>query len=125
MLEIILIIYLCSALGKVIRKKGRKPLVFQILLFFSWFVGEIGGFIVGSVIQTVRNGGMQPDGFDFTLYFFGLAGAACATAFWFGVAHLMPPVEPAYQSAGAAADPIIGPPPELSFRATPAKDTPE
>ena len=120
MLEIILLAYLCSSLGKIIRAKGRKPLLFQFLLVISWFAGEIGGFIVGGIVQAIRSGGAPADGFDFTLYLFALGGAALATVFWFVVANLMPPVESAIQqTAGGFPGPTIGPPHEIAPPADP------
>ena len=122
MCEILLVVWLCSSLGKVLREKGRKPLVFQILLGISWFVGEVGGAIIGGIFLAISGGG-GGDGFDFTIYIFALIGAACAAGFWFAVAYAMPPVEQPWSAAGAGVGgkvgPTIGPPPGFDPPADP------
>lgn len=119
MLEIILLVWLCSSLGKILRAKGHKPLVFQILLVVSWFGAEfVVGFVAG-FIRAVQLGNAQPQGFDITGYVFALIGAACAGGFWFLVANLMPRVQPAYSPDYAKTDPIIGPPPDFAPPADP------
>ena len=110
MLEILLVFWLCSSLGKILRRKGRKPLMFQIFCGISWFVGEVLGAIIGSIFQMIRLGDQEPPGFDWTIYIFALAGAACGAGFWFLVANVLPPAEPAWQGTGGAQDPVIGPP---------------
>ena len=119
MLELILVFWLCSSLGKIIRRKGRKPLVFQILCGISWFVGEIAGFVIGSIVQAIRLGDQGPAGFDLSVYIFALVGAGCGAGFWFLVANILPPVEPAWQSSSGTNDPVIGPPPEYAPPADP------
>ena len=54
MLEILLLVWLCSSLGKILRSKGRKPLVFQIMLVISWFGAQVAGFFVGGIVRAVR-----------------------------------------------------------------------
>lgn len=114
MLEILLLVWLCTTLGKLLRSKGRKPLVFQILLVVSWFGAEFCAGVIAAIVQEVRGGG-QPGGvFDWKLYLFALIGAASAAAFWFLVAYLIPPKQPDYatpQFAGPpGASPVYQPP---------------
>ena len=45
MLEIILVYFMCKSIGKKLRAKGRKPLVFQFMLVVMWIGGEIAGGI--------------------------------------------------------------------------------
>jgi len=70
MLEILLVVYLCKQLGKMLRAKGRSATGFQVLLVIAWIVGELGGGIVG-VALTNSPGGM---------YLFALMGAAAGAA---------------------------------------------
>ncbi len=115
MLEILLLAWLCSSIGKVLRSKGRKPLVFQILLVASWFGAEFCAGIVGGGVQAIRAGDRPPPGgFDFTIYLFALVGAACAAGFWFLIVYLIPPKHPDYSTAKFAgpsgASPVYQPP---------------
>ena len=119
MLEILLLFWLCSSLGKILRAKGRKPLMFQIGLVLSWFGAEFAGGVVAGIIQAVRLEGRQPEGFDFSIYIFALVGAACAAGFWFFIANVLPPVEPAWQKNLGASAPVIGPPPDFGPPADP------
>ena len=95
MLDILLLVWLCTSLGKVLRSKGRKPLVFQILLVLSWFGAEFCAGIIYGVFQSFR-GAPADMGFDFTLYVVALLGAACAAGFWFLIAYLLPSAEVNY-----------------------------
>ena len=119
MLEILLLVWLCSSLGKILRSKGRKPLFFQIMLVLSWFGAEFVGGVVGGIMQAVRHGGGGPGGFDFTIYICALVGAACAAAFWFLIANILPPVEPAWKNTQSKGDPVIGLPPEMAAPSDP------
>ena len=88
MLEVLLVVGLCTALGKKLRAKGRKPLWMQVGLVFAWILGElVGGFIAG-IIHVIRNGENAPMGFE--VYAFALVGAAIGAATVFLIAHLMP-----------------------------------
>ena len=88
MLEIILVIGLCSALGKMLRAKGRKPFWMQVMLVVCWLMGEFtGGFIAG-IVHVIRNGENAPMGIG--VYLFAILGAALGAAFTFLVAYLLP-----------------------------------
>lgn len=92
MLEIVAIFFCCKSLGDMLRRKGRKPLVFQILLVLSWFGGEILAAMVYTIALMVINGGEPPE-FDFTIYFVSLLGAACGAGFWFLIAWMLPALD--------------------------------
>ena len=88
MLEIVLVIVLCKALGKMLRAKGVKPIYLQILLVVLWIFGEFAGGFVGGVVHVLRFGAEAPMGF--APYLFAVAGAAMAASFTFLIAYLLP-----------------------------------
>ena len=57
MLEIILVIFMCKSIGKKLRAKGRKPLVFQFMLVVMWIGGEIAGGIATAARLTGSEAG--------------------------------------------------------------------
>ena len=75
MLEIILLIYLCKSIGAIVRSKGRKPLVFQILLVMLWIGGEFFGGVVAGVVHAVRHGDV-PFEFGISMYLYALSPRA-------------------------------------------------
>ena len=81
MLEVLLLIYLCKELGKIIRNKGRKPRGYQWMLVLFWIVGEAIGMVVG-VILTGNTGGA---------YVTALLGAAAGAAGVFIIAKNVSP----------------------------------
>ena len=99
MLEILLLYYLCKKLGRNLRDKGRKPLLYQIMLVLVWFGGEIAGAIVAAVVYVVVQGQAPPD-FSLPIYLSAIVGAGCGTAFCFTIAWLLPSAyeepDPAY-----------------------------
>jgi hypothetical protein len=100
--------------AKFCERKGRKPLVFQILLVLSWFGAEFIAGIIYGIVLAMQHGGQPPE-FDMTIYLVALLGAGAAAGFWFLVAYLMPPgqmpLRPAIGPyAGPPAQPF-GPPP--------------
>lgn len=50
MLEIILLIFLTKAIGKLAESKGVKPSTWKIYTVFGWIISEIFGIIVGVLI---------------------------------------------------------------------------
>ncbi len=90
MLEIILLFYLCKNLGRKLREKGRKPLLYQIMLVLMWIGGEIAGAIVAAVVYVVVQGQAPPD-FSLPIYLGAIVGAASGAAFCFMIVWLLPP----------------------------------
>jgi len=90
MLELILLYYLCKSLGRMLREKGRKPLLYQIMLILMWLGGEISAAIVAVVVYVVVQGHAPPD-FSLSIYLGAIFGAACGAGFCFTIAWLLPP----------------------------------
>lgn len=93
MLEILLVVFLCRGMGKLLRNKGRKPLLFQILLVLSWIGGELLGGVAGGIIHVLQHGD-QPFEPGLSVYLLALCGAVCGAGFWFLVAWLLPSAQP-------------------------------
>ncbi|MGI9472439.1 MAG: hypothetical protein ACR2NZ_12940 [Rubripirellula sp.] len=88
MLEILIVIGLCRSMGKMLRAKGRKPLLMQIMLVVMWIVGEFtGGFIAG-IVHVLRHGENVEMGFG--VYVFAIVGAVIGAGITFLIAHLLP-----------------------------------
>ena len=88
MLEILLVIGLCKALGKMLREKGIKPTWMQFMLVVTWILGEVlGGFIAG-IVHVIRNGENAEMGLG--VYLFAIVGAAVGAGFTFLIAYLLP-----------------------------------
>jgi hypothetical protein len=98
MLEIIFVIVLCRGMGRLLRSKDRKPLLFQILLVVAWIGGEFLGGVVGGVIHVVQHGD-APFEPGLPVYLLALAGAASGAGLMFLIAWLLPP---AYQGPVAS-----------------------
>lgn len=60
MLEIAILIILGGKIGKIVEKKGRKKIGYQLMLVGLWIGGEIFGAIVGSVLAAVLTDGEGP-----------------------------------------------------------------
>ncbi len=88
MLEIFLIIALCSAIGKMLTNKGyttRWP--FQLLFVCLWFGGELFGAVVGMGLSAnPATGG--PD--MVSVYVCALIGAACGAVVAFVIVGILP-----------------------------------
>ena len=88
MLEIILVIVLCKALGNLLRAKGRKPFWLQVMLVFSWIAGEFAAGVVAGIVHVIRYGEDAPMGFG--IYLFAIVGAALGAGFTFFIAYMLP-----------------------------------
>ena len=85
MLEILLLIYLCRELGKILRAKGRSAGWFQFLLVILWFGGEFFG-AVAAVIIGFEDGP--------AIYLGALLGAAGGAVLGFVIAKSVAPALP-------------------------------
>jgi hypothetical protein len=90
MLEIILLIILGKRIGNIVAEKGHRRFPMQLLLVVLWFAGEVGGAIVGGVVETVAAGGQEPS-FLFALLC-AIAGAILGAFTAFTIARRMGPV---------------------------------
>ncbi|MEZ6102851.1 MAG: hypothetical protein R3E01_28240 [Pirellulaceae bacterium] len=107
MLEIIFIWMLCKSMGKLLRRKGRNPLFFQIMVVLAWFMGEFGGAIVAAVVIAIQNGGVEGE-IGVAHYLSAIAAALAAVGVVFLIARLLPSAYPEF--AQGAGDEFIRPP---------------
>lgn len=101
MLEIFIVYSMCKSIGTKLREKGRSPLLFQIMLVVMWIGGEVAGAIVGIIIEMIRNGPINDDGFNWMVYLFALIGAAIGAAITFAIVSFLPPVAPRHDAFGS------------------------
>ncbi|MCG8653917.1 MAG: hypothetical protein MI861_29025 [Pirellulales bacterium] len=87
-----------------LRAKGRKPLLLQVMLVVLWIVGEFTGAVVAAAIHIMQNGPNAPMGLG--IYLFAIVGAAMGAAFTFLVAALLPAQNVAPQPAPMVEDPF-------------------
>ena len=89
MLEILGIIILARYIGKIIRKKGRKPGWYQFMTVVLWLVCELIGVVIGTLWF----------GEGFASYGFGLLGAGIGALSSVFIARSVPGTEPVNQDA--------------------------
>jgi hypothetical protein len=99
MVEIILIYFLCKAIGNVLAQKGRTAIGYQVLAVVLWFGGEIGAAMSYGIFVAVTGGDIDTM-FDINCYLASLCGAAAGAGIAYLIAHLVPP----------AADPLFDAP---------------
>lgn len=80
MLEILLLWFLWTRIGRIVEPKGYKPLGFGLLLISLWFIGEILGGMIGLAL-------FQGDYWG--AYAVGLVGAGLGAGIAFFVATRM------------------------------------
>jgi hypothetical protein len=56
MLEIIILFVMCKNMGQLVRRNGRRPFGFQLLLIGMWFGGELVGGLLGTIATTMIDG---------------------------------------------------------------------
>ena len=88
MLEIFILWSLCKSIGKKLRDKGRKPIGWQLLMIFSWFLFEFFGAFATAIIYHVINGPAADAGF--VPYIGALGGAIFAACMVMLTVHLLP-----------------------------------
>ena len=83
MLEILLLVFLCTKIGKVVKAKGYPKLGFQIGLAVLWFGSEfVAGFLFGM---------LNPNGeAGLALYGIALGAAALSAVLMFIIAYCLP-----------------------------------
>lgn len=80
-MEIIFLYILCTDIGRIVRRNGRKALGFQVLLIALWFAGEVAGAVLGTWIT----------GIGVLAYFVALGGAVLGAVIAFRVAKSAAP----------------------------------
>ena len=98
MLEIIMLIRLTRAIGKMLEEKGRKAGWFKFLTVVLWFGGEIVGGFMGGMLAALNGWN------TLIAYLFALIGAAIGAGTAYMIARSMPPLV------------IAPPPPPPTFR---------
>ena|SRR5829696_8577483 len=105
MLEILLLVYLCKQIGKILRDKGRSPGWFQFLLVILWLGGEFFGAVVASLLGVDQGGG---------IYLGALLGAAGGAVIGFVIAKSVAPAAAMHRPAFEVLQPGRQPgPPEF------------
>ena len=82
MLEILLLVYLCKQVGKILRDKGRSAGWFQFLMVVLWLGGEFVGAMVAVALGVGEAGGV---------YLGALLGAAGGAVLGFVIAKSVAP----------------------------------
>ncbi|MEQ8788218.1 MAG: hypothetical protein RIC55_18055 [Pirellulaceae bacterium] len=116
MVEIVLLFFLCKAIGDVITNKGRIPIGYQVLAVVMWLAGEMFAAIGYAVFVVIASG--EPTGlFDVTTWIVGIVGGGIGGGCVYLIAQAMPPAaDPTMQqvlrdyggSSAAAQDPAAG-----------------
>ena len=103
MLEILLLVYLCKEVGKILRNKGRSPGWFQFLMVVLWLGGEFLGAMVAVILGVSGGGGV---------YIGALIGAAGGAVLAFVIAKSAAPASamqpPAFEVIQGARSPGTG-----------------
>lgn len=101
MVEIVLIYFLCKAIGDTLAKKGRMAIGYQVLAAVLWFVGEIGAAVCYGVVVAVSGGDVDSI-VDINAYLISLSGALAGGGIAFLIAHMVPPAaDPLFDAASA------------------------
>ncbi|MDW3194983.1 MAG: hypothetical protein R8G66_21605 [Cytophagales bacterium] len=83
MLEIIAIVSLGKSISKIIREKGRKPLLFVLLMVVMWLSFEVIGAVIGVILL----------GEGIGAYLFAIFGAALGGFLSYIIAKNASPIE--------------------------------
>lgn len=91
MLEIILIIFLCSRMGKHLRAKGRKPVLMQVMVVVVWIVSMFTGAMAYSIYVAITRGMEAVEDIGmFSAYPSALLAGVVGQLLLFGIAWLVP-----------------------------------
>ncbi len=88
MLEILALYFLCKEMGRILRKKGRKPLFMQIMVVVCWWGAMFAAVFAYGVYVAIRDGPEAVDDLGVMAYVVALLGAALSQLALFGIAHL-------------------------------------
>jgi hypothetical protein len=94
MLEIIALVYLCAKLGKIMKDKGRNPLLIQISAVVSWFVAMFIAAVCFGFYQASALPNDAPYEPGFMIYPVMLVGAALSQVALFKIANNLSPKNP-------------------------------
>jgi hypothetical protein len=81
MIEILVIWFLASKIGKIAKQKGHKSGGYIALTVVLWIVGELVGAVVGALALVIAGA----ESSQCLIYLFALAGAGCGA----GIAYLI------------------------------------
>jgi hypothetical protein len=90
MLEIILLIFLCTHMGKKLRAKGWKPLWMQIGVVFAWIGGAFFGVFAYVIWIALREGEAAVQDLGFSKYPFAILGGLGGVGIFFLIAAMLP-----------------------------------
>jgi hypothetical protein len=91
MLEIIILIILARKIGKIVEKKGRQKIGYQVMLVGLWIGGEVLGGILGLLIALATES--EEGAVQLLLVAFALGGAISGSLIAFQIAKSVPPLE--------------------------------
>lgn len=101
MLEIIILYLLCSQMGALLRKKGRKPLWMQVAVVLIWIGSMLFAAMAYGVYLAIRYGPEATEKPGWVIYPLMIAAGVIGELILFGIAHLIPPKTPATPIADA------------------------
>jgi hypothetical protein len=90
-LEILILYKLCKNIGQILEAKGRPKFPFQLLVVVAWFGGEVGGGILGAIVESLALEGQEPT--MLFAYIFALIGAALGAFIVFRIAKSLPSIQ--------------------------------
>jgi len=88
MLEIILLVYLCGRIGRIVEPKGHRSGWYKFFLVISWFGGEFAGGLFAALILALLAGDNEPS--LGMVYLFALGGAIVGVVIVFQIAKRLP-----------------------------------
>lgn len=89
MLEILALYFLCKEMGRILRKKGRKPLFMQIMVIVCWWGAMFVAAVAYGVFVASKDGPEAAEDLGVMVYVVALLGAAIGQLALFGIAHLL------------------------------------
>jgi len=90
MLEIIAIIFLCTKMGKILRKKGWQPTWMQVFVVAGWVGSMLIAAIGYGLYLTITRGPDAAEDMGFAAYPWMLLAAVLMQATLFTIAHFLP-----------------------------------
>jgi len=88
MLEILALVFVCRAVGRIARDKGRGAIGYQVMAVLLWFGFEVVGAVIAAIASVLATGSEEPD--MLVIYGGALAGAVFSLLITFGVVKSLP-----------------------------------
>lgn len=89
MLELVALFFLCSHMGSLLRKKGRKPLLMQIAVVVCWIGAMFAAAFLYGIYLALRHGPDAAGSPGMIIYPVMLAAAVLAQLALFSIAHFL------------------------------------